>query len=231
MYNDIQIQIKAKNNINNRENLNSIVVNYIKEAILAGVYKEGDHILESEVAIKLGISRAPVREGIRELENEGILTTKPRKGTFVTEFSLEDIKEVFDIRLLLENNINKILIYEDKLTENDFNHLENLVNEMVEIAGTSSLDYKRKSMLINIKDMDFHRFIWQKSGSQRRVKMLESIFFQLRIAMLYDMYETGNFMQSATDHFDIIDALRSKDIDRCKIALREHIVSYKEGKF
>ena len=216
--------------LSKRENLNSIVVDYIKDAILTGVYKIGDHIYESEVAIKLGVSRAPVREAIRELENEGILTTKPRRGTYVTEYSLEDIKEVFDIRLLLENNINKILIYEDKLTENDFKHLEHLVREMADIAESSFEDNK-KSILINKKDMDFHRFIWQKSGSQRRVKILESIFFQLRIAMLYDMYETGNFLQSATDHYEIIEALRSKDIDKCNKALREHIISYKMGIF
>lgn len=221
---------ETQNYLSKRENLNSIVVDYIKEAILSGTYKIGDHINESELAINLGVSRAPVREAIRELENEGILTTKPRRGTYVTDYTLEDIKEVFDIRLLLENNINKILIYEDKLAEKDFKHLEQLVKEMVDIAE-SSLDDSQKSLLINKKDMDFHRFIWRKSGSLRRVKMLESIFFQLRIAMLYDMYETDNFLQSATDHYDIIEALKSKDIDKCKKALREHIISYKKGTF
>lgn len=182
------------------------------------------------MASKLGISRAPVREAIRELENDGILTTKPRKGTYVTEYSLEDIKEVFDIRLLLENNINKMLIYENKLSDKDFKHLEQLVKEMVEIAE-SSFDDAKKSLLINKKDINFHKFIWQKSGSKRRVKMLESIFFQLRVAMLYDMLETGNFMQTATDHYEIINALKSKDINRCKKALRGHIISYEKGKF
>ncbi|WFA10003.1 GntR family transcriptional regulator [Tissierella sp. Yu-01] len=214
----------------NRENLSGVVVNYIKDSILAGIYKEGDHILESDVALKLGISRAPVREGIRELEKEGIVTTIPRRGTYVTKFTEEDIKEVFDIRLLLENNINKILIYEDKLKEDDFRHLEKLVKEMEDIADMQ-IDDTEKSILINQKDMDFHRFIWQKSGSQRRVKLLEGIFFQLRIAMLYDMNETGDYKISATDHYAIIESLRSKDIDQCKKALREHIISYKEGKF
>ncbi|NYB75873.1 GntR family transcriptional regulator [Sedimentibacter hydroxybenzoicus DSM 7310] len=216
--------------LSRRENLNSVVVDYIKEAILSGEYKVGDHINESEVANKLGISRAPIREAIRELENDGILTTLPRKGTYVTEYSLDDIKEVFDIRLLLENNINKILIYENKLTEDDFNHLEQIVKDMVSIAE-SSIDDNKKSLLINKKDMDFHRFIWKKSGSQRRVKILESMFFQLRIAMLYDMLKTGDLIMSATDHYEIIESLRSKDIDRCKNALRGHIISYKDGIF
>ena len=227
---EVKMFTETQNYMNNRENLSSVVVNYIKESILAGTYKEGEHILETEVALKLGISRAPVREGIKELEKEGIVTTVPRKGTYVTKFSMEDIKEVFDIRLLLENNIIKILIYEDKLTEKDFLHLENLVKEMGRIAE-SSLDDSNKLIMINLKDMEFHRYIWQKSGSQRRVKMLESIFFQLRIAMLYDTTETGDLFITANDHYEIIDCLKSKDIDRCKKALREHIVSYKEGKF
>ena len=219
-----------KNSNFTRDNLSGVVVDYIKESILSGKYKEGEHILETEVAFELGISRAPVREGIKELEKEGIVTTIPRKGTYVTKFNEEDIKEVFDIRILLENNINKILIYEDKLKESDFLHLENLVKEMEQIAGLPIGDIE-KSILINQKDMEFHRYIWLKSGSQRRVKILEGIFFFFFMAMLYDMHETGDFTVSATDHYDIIDSLRSKDIDRCKKALREHIISYKLGKF
>lgn len=213
-----------------RENLSAVVVDYIKDSILAGHYKEGDHILETKVAIELGISRAPVREGIKELEKEGIVTVIPRKGTYVTQFTEEDIKEVFDIRLLLENNINKILIYEDKLNDRDFINLENLVKEMVQIAELD-IDDISKSIMINQKDMEFHRYIWNKSGSQRRVKLLEGIFFQLRMAMLYDMHETGDYKISATDHYYIIESLRSKDIEKCKKALTEHIISYKEGKF
>lgn len=208
-----------------RGNLNSIVVEYIKECILIGKYKEGDRILETEVSNSLDISRAPVREGLRDLEQEGIVTTIPRKGTFVTEFTEEDIREIFDIRLLLENNINKILIYENKLEEKDYRHLEDIVDEMKTIAE-STIDFNNKNLLINQKDMEFHRYIWNKSGSQRRVKLLEGIFFQLRVAMLYDMNETGDLVKSATDHIDIIQALRTKNINECKDALKKHIISY-----
>ena len=78
-----------------RDNLNSIVVEYLKEAILSGTYNEGDRIVETEVADHLGVSRAPIREAIRELEKEGIVETKPRRGSFVTKYSLEDIKEIY----------------------------------------------------------------------------------------------------------------------------------------
>ena len=224
------MKASTKTYVSNRENLSSIVSDYIKEAILTGIYKEGDRILETEVAFNLGISRAPVREGIKELAKEGVVTIVPRKGTHVTEFGVHDIKEVFDIRLLLENDILKILIEEDKLTEKDFKHLEDLVDEMVEISN-SNMDDLKKSTMINLKDMEFHRYIWQKSGSQRRVKILEDMFFQLRIAMLYDTNETGDLYMTAADHYEIIDNLKSKDLEKCKKALREHIISYKLGIF
>lgn len=216
--------------LGNKQNLSSSVVDYIKESILAGVYKEGHHLLETEIASKLGISRAPVREAIKELEKEGIVVTLPRRGTFVTRFTLEDIKEVFDIRMLLENNIFKILIYDQKLTEADFNHLYHLVDEMKQIAQ-STMELTQKSIQINLKDMEFHRFLWNKAGSQRRVRMLESIFFQLRMAMLYDTNKTGDLSKTATDHYEIIEALRSNDIVRCKSALAEHIITYKDNPF
>ncbi|HZH92825.1 MAG TPA: FCD domain-containing protein, partial [Tissierellaceae bacterium] len=79
------------------------------------------------------------------------------------------------------------------------------------------------------KDMEFHRYLWNKSGSKRRVQILEQIFFQLRIAMLYDTNETGDLSKTATDHYEIINALKGRDISKCKEALQKHIITYKEG--
>lgn len=213
-----------------RDNLSSVVVDYIKEMILARVYNEGEHILETEVANKLGISRGPVREGIKDLEKEGIVTVLSRKGTYVTKFQLEDIKEIFDIRLLLEYNIIEILIHEDKLTEQDFKVLEDIVKDMVDIVNQSD-NFSERMIQLSLKDMEFHKFIWQKSGSKRRVNILKGIYFQIRMAMLYDTNETGDLLVTATDHYDIIRFLRNKDIEKCKEALRDHIISYRDGKF
>ncbi len=213
-----------------RENLCSVVVEYIKEKILTGQYERGERILETEVAQALGISRAPVREGIKELDNEGIVTIVPRKGTFVSKFTLEDIKEVFDIRLLLENNIIEILINEERLNDKDFITLENIVQEMINVVNTPG-DMTKKSLMLNERDVDFHRYIWNKSGSKRRVEILEKMHFQLRMAMLYDTKETGDLLVTAIDHYEIIKHLKNKDLENCKKALKEHIISYKKGRF
>lgn len=220
------MQTITQADISRRENLNEMVVNYIKESILYGIYKGGDRIIENELSLKLEISRAPIREGIRQLEQEGIITSIPRKGSYITKFDVNDIKEVFDIRLLLENDIIEILIKGDLLDEKDFVFLTEIVDEMVDIVK-SDLEHTEKALQINLRDMEFHKYLWNKSGSTRRVVILQGLFFQLRMAMMYDMEKTDDLLVSATDHYKIIDGLRSKDIERCKKELSEHIITYR----
>ena len=213
-----------------RENLSGLVVNHVREMILSGVYQAGHHLLETEIAMELGISRAPVREGIKELQKDGIITILPRKGAFVTSFSRDDVKEVFDIRLLVENDILEILLKENRLTETHLNALEEMVDGMVKTAeGTGHL--QDKTLMLNQQDMAFHRYIWQLSQSKRRVQILEGLFFQLRMAMMYDTNETGDLMTTAADHYAILHHLRQGNLEEAKQSLREHIVSYKEDTF
>lgn len=213
-----------------RDNLCTVVSEYIKEQIILGKYKSGDHVLEAVIAKNLGISRSPVREGIKDLEKEGIVEIVPRKGTYVTTFTIKDIHEVFDIRILHEYDILKILIQENKLTDKDFNYLTQLVDRMVEIVK-GPLAEQEKVVQINRMDMDFHLYLWNKSDSKRRIKILKDMFFQLKMAMMYDTNETGDLMQTATDHYEIIRHLKAKDLEQCKRSFLNHIDSYKKGNF
>ena len=88
-----------------------------------------------------------------------------------------------------------------------------------------------KTLMLNQQDMAFHRYIWQLSQSKRRVQILEGLFFQLRMAMMYDTNETGDLMTTAADHYAILHHLRQGNLEEAKQSLREHIVSYKEDTF
>jgi len=210
-----------------KKNLSDIVIDYIIHKILTGEYREGDRILESRIAEELNISRAPVREGIIDLQNQGLIKYIPRKGNFITIMTMEDVKEVFDIRLLLENDIIEILINEKKLTESDFSKLTQIVDEMVDIAK-SDRPICERVLGINEKDIEFHKFIWNKSGSKRRVKILTDLFYQLKLAMIIDTEITGDLVVTASAHYDIIKYLKSGDIEECKKALRSHIITYSQ---
>lgn len=208
-----------------KRNLSDIVIEYITQKILTGEYREGDRILESKIAEELKISRAPVREGIIELQNQGLLKYIPRKGNFVTRMTIEDIREVFDIRLLIENDIIEILIKEKKLRQTDFDRLTKIIDEMVNIANNNK-PISERLLNINKKDMEFHKFIWEKSDSKRRVKILTDLFYQLKLAMMIDTEMTGDLEATAKEHYDIIKYLKSEDIKKCKQSLKDHIITY-----
>ncbi|MHB1405375.1 MAG: GntR family transcriptional regulator [Desulfitobacteriaceae bacterium] len=209
----------------NHENLSAIVIKYLKRKILIGEFKEGDHIPEANVAEELGISRAPVREGIRELQNQGLVQFVPRKGNFVAKFNMEDVKEIFDIRIQLENSVLEILIKEKLLSAKDIEKLYGIIDEMVAIANEDG-NNPTKIVRLNEKDMEFHIFLWRKSNSKRRIKILTDLFFQLQMAMVIDTKLTGNLDVTAKEHNDIMKYLVLGDLENCKQALKNHIITY-----
>ncbi len=206
-------------------NLPDMVAEYIKNKILIEEIKPGAHILETQIADELGISRAPVREGLRQLQSQGLISFIPRRGNFVKTFTDEDIKEIFDIRLSLENDILKILIEEKKLTSYDYSELEKMINQMAEIAEETSKPYTERLININRMDINLHKYLWKASESERRVALLCDLYCQLQVAMIYDTKYTNNLLMTATDHFRILNGLKAYDLELTKDELRKHIIS------
>lgn len=212
-----------------RKNLSSQVADYIrKNIIFLNEYEGGEKISESNIAEELGVSRAPVREAFRELENQGLIESIPRKGSHVVNFTREDMREIFDIRVLLESRILESLINQEKLEEEDFKKLNKIVDEMVERTRTND---KRKLMQVNEKDLAFHKYLWEASGRKWTKKLLLNLHHQLQLAMVNDLKIEGNLEKSAKIHYEIVDYLQQEDLENTKEMLKEHIKVYKGSNF
>lgn len=209
------------------KSLKNEVADYLKEQIFLENYIGGDRIVETNVADELDVSRAPVREAIKELENEGLVETVPRKGTFVVEFNQDEIQELFDIRVMLEERVFKILIKERLLTEDDFDYLEKLVNEMVQISQ-SNKDKNEKIVLVNKRDMRFHSYLWEKSNSKWTNKILTTLYYQLQLAMIIDAKKEENLKEASLKHKDIIKCLKEHSVKKTKQAVIDHIRTLSE---
>ncbi len=213
----------------NKENYSEVVIAYVKEKIITGKYAEGAHILETELARELGISRAPVREGIRELQNEGIIELIPRKGNYVVTFTAKEKKEILDVRLTLEEEMLAILIRENKLAESDYMRLMEIIDEMVKMVQDES-DMKQKAIIMSKKDIEFHKYLWKKSESNIRSGILEKLHFQLQMAMIFDNEMSADLEMSAKEHYDIIECMKRRDLEDCKKALRKHVILCRRSK-
>ena len=205
--------------------LSEVAVLYMKNKILSGEFKSGDKLIESNISADLAISRPPVREALRELSVQGMIVFSPRKGNYVLDMSLEEILEIFDIRISLEVKVLELLVGKNLLTDEDFCHLQALVAKMRE-QSQKELSQHERIYQLNVLDLEFHSYLWTASKSLRRGKIMESLFFQLLIAMNRNPESLGSFEEKAAEHQGILDALQKNDLDLAISQFQTHLDRY-----
>ncbi|MCC6187553.1 MAG: GntR family transcriptional regulator [Anaerolineales bacterium] len=196
--------------------LRDLVAESIRNEIEAGRLQPGDRVIEADIASQMGISRAPVRDAIRLLEQEGFVVSVARKGTFVPRLTRKDIEEIYSLRAVLEGLGVELAI--PRLTEVDQAELEKLVAEM--IAAAEARDMPR---LVE-SDLAFHQRLMCLSGHSRLLQDWLRMNTQLRLffAMKGRLYE--NPRDVAASHDSVLEALRDRDIPRARHELTHHII-------
>src|SRR5690242_10297658 len=117
-----------KNSIVNKT-LSEQIYEALREKIIKGELQPGDRIVELEVAKSYGVSQAPVREAFLKLADEDLVVTQRNKGTFVSNFSADEIDQLYDFRLMLEEFAIKKAF--ERLSDEDAEELKNYYNDMV----------------------------------------------------------------------------------------------------
>ncbi|MEW6425842.1 MAG: GntR family transcriptional regulator [Bacillota bacterium] len=193
------------------------VKNYLLEVILAGKFEPGDRIIETQIAKDLGVSQAPVREAIRDLEQMGILETQPYKGTYVRTFSVQDLKNVYDVRAELEGLAIRTAVKE--MSEEEVAALEEITEQMVNSAG----DLKKQIPL----DIAFHEIIIKAS----RNNILEKVWYSVSIpywTYLGTYYYKYDMAQLVKRHLPILEAIRNRDAKKAEQLMRLHFLELKD---
>ena len=190
------------------------VYNYIKEGILSNRFAPGTALKEVEIATALGTSRTPVREALRSLEAEGLVTSFSNRGVFVTEVSIADVEDISQLRELmevwcLERSFEWIMPDEIDTVKNAFQKAKE--------------DGKWESM--HEADRMLHRMFIRKSGSKRAIQFMDTLNTQIeRIRRVSAKYQGRNEI-SYEEHMNIIEAMVNKDLDACKEMLAKHLKS------
>ncbi|MBN1333272.1 MAG: GntR family transcriptional regulator [Synergistales bacterium] len=209
------------------ETLTVKVVEYIRNQILFWEhYSRGERISESELSKKLGVSRTTIREALKELENQGLVESIPRKGSYVASFDREDVKEIFHIRYMLETDLFSYLIEHKILKKEDYLFLKSLVQTMVNITQEEgSLSKEERIERFSQKDLEFHQYLWEKTGRKWTLKMLTNLYYQLRLSMMQDLFMEDNLQSSAVIHYKIIEGFQNEDFQSVEKAYKQHILT------
>ncbi|MDR3259027.1 MAG: GntR family transcriptional regulator [Fusobacteriaceae bacterium] len=200
------------------ESLHMEVINSIITAIALGELKPGEKIIEQNIAEQMRISRAPVREAIRELSAQGIIEYIPRKGATVAALDFSNIAEVYSLRACLEGMAINLAV--DNITVKDIKELENLSKKMTKYLEANDVDNFIKC------DVEFHNIILMKSCHKRLQKLLNNLILQTKLYML--MSKHNLLINSRLDleygvHDKIIDEIKKKDKIRAEEEMKKHI--------
>jgi len=187
----------------------------LENDILNGRYKAGDSFTESRVAAELGVSRTPVREAIRQLELEGLVTYIPNKGATVEGLSEEDIRDIGEIRTKIEGIAARRAagaISPDQLAAlNGILDLEAFHTGRSEAGPLLRLDTR------------FHEIIFQASGSRLLNRTLSSFHHYIQRARSLSMQNMERAGKMLSEHRAILTALQDQDADRAETLMAQHV--------
>jgi DNA-binding GntR family transcriptional regulator len=191
------------------------VVESLRSAIVAGRYEPGERLIETNLSEELGTSRGPVREALRQLENEGLVMSFPYRGAVVLGVSDEEVQEVLiPIRLTLERY--SFVHAAERMTDADFAELGKQIWVMEQAAKAGDLEK------IVEADLRFHDVVISSSGQPHTVQVWRTIFPRIRGYFL--RYGRDKSLEPmVAEHRELLEALQTRDPDVMMRQLERHI--------
>jgi DNA-binding GntR family transcriptional regulator len=191
----------------------------IEQAILLGSVAPGQRLVEAEVAAQMGISKAPVREAFRSLEQLGLVVNRPRRGTFVTAPTATLAGEAFSLRTLLETYAARLAVHsvQDSHLARMRRYLEHAADVWDDYPQRIEYDLKMHDVLFELSG---HRLLQQAWGNLRsQIQLLLTVSGILRSKE----HGRGQPRSMVTVHEPIMAALRDRDADRLEAAIVAHL--------
>ncbi|MBQ0079028.1 MAG: GntR family transcriptional regulator [Eubacterium sp.] len=201
--------------IQNHRPLREMVYEELKMQILTGAIIPGTRMMEVELAEQMGVSRTPIREAIRKLEKEGLVTIRPRRGAYASSINTDDMLDILEVR----QNMEGLAAYfaASRMTPDQLDELKALSAKYNEAV----LDGDMEAMIEF--DTKFHRAIVDSCNNKILVQMIEQLQeLVLRFRYIYyDSFKRAENMPE--EHQAIVDAITRGDEDAARSAADVHI--------
>ena len=200
--------------LQNHKPLREIVYEELKRQILKGEIAPGHRMMEVELADDMGVSRTPVREAIRKLEKEGLVTIEPRKGAYASDISIKEMIDVLEVRQYLESLAAGMAAARIKLQE-----ATDAYKQAIESEDTSEI----------IKwDENFHKIIVDCSGNKTLIQMISQVQ-ELALRFRYIYYDDfSRYKNQPLEHQEIEEAIMNGNVEKARKEANEHLARLKE---
>jgi DNA-binding GntR family transcriptional regulator len=199
--------------IHNRRNLKDMVYQMLKQRILHGDYKPGEQLLIDKLVREFKVSRTPIKEAINQLDAEGLVDIFSQRGTFITNLSIKDIQDTFDVRKLLELFALEKLI--NTLSEEDKTALKKWLEE----PEARLIADKRA---LKLYDLNFHKYIIDASKNHELIRVYDLLFTKIQLVITSpNQFDEAELWTN--EHEAIIEHILTKDVVKAKEAMLRHL--------
>jgi DNA-binding GntR family transcriptional regulator len=194
----------------------------IRADIISGRYAPGARLREEELADAVGVSRTPVREALRRLTAEGLASFVPNHGAFVSSWTRDDLRKIFDLRALLESTAAGQAAL--RMTEAEIHPLRALAAEMERLAESGAGDF-----LDRIGDLnhEFHAIIMQTADHDRLARSVVQTIELPLVHRTFQRYRQADLRRSLNHHRELIDAFEVRDSEWASAVMRAHVLAAK----
>ena len=204
--------------VKNKAVLGDFVYDHIKELILTRKIKCGERINEQAIEEELGVSRTPVREAVRRLSNEGIVTLIPNRFTEVITFDEESIKELGMVRITMDCLAAQLAIQNG--SNRDFDDLNKISQDCMEA-------HRNMEWYDQIKyDSDFHMKLVEISKNELLINIQKNIVLRTRLLQTHQIEDTKSAVCDIRQHEAIMTSLYERNLEKVLMAIQKHLASF-----
>ncbi|MEZ7827722.1 MAG: GntR family transcriptional regulator [Brachymonas denitrificans] len=198
------------------------VADLLRQRILQQKLMPGAWIDEMKLAEEMGISRTPMREAIKVLAAEGLVTIKVRRGAYVTEIPEDEVREIYHLLGLLESDAAADVAR--TATESELQHLTRL-HQQLEAQGRQLVELPGDTALIDqffATNQAFHQFLLDASRNRWRTQIVNDLRKVMQLGRHHSLFKQGRVQQSMEEHAAILLALVARDPQAAAQAMRMH---------
>ena len=193
-------------------NLTEQAYQSVKRQLLNGSFPEGSKLTEEYLSNALGISKSPVREALMRLESEGLICIEARRGAYARKFSAKEVRDLYDVRALLEVQAVSIATITPEL-----------LLEMAESIERTRNNLEAGDKLRHIEeDMHFHGLIAAATGNAEFGRILDNLQQKSLLCRMATFYLSAT--TAPTSHQKIYAAMRNGNLERAQREMRDHIL-------
>ncbi|MBL8448258.1 MAG: GntR family transcriptional regulator [Zoogloeaceae bacterium] len=197
------------------------VAERLRQRIFAHDLPPGSWVDEQALAEQYGISRTPLREALKVLAAEGLVTLKPRRGCYVTEISDRDLDEVFSVMALLEGQCAADCA--QRATVADLAELERLHDLLENAVKDGDIEAYFEA------NQAFHRRVQDVAGNRWLQQVIQDLRKVIKLSRHHSLFSEGRLAQSLAEHRQILAAMLARDANAAEAGMRAHIASARQA--